>query len=125
MVNFGIIGAGWRSEFYLRIANLVPEKFSVCGIYIRNPEKRKEFSEKYSVNIFDNLDDLLATEFDFIVSCVSKENILTTAEMLSQKGIYVLTETPITDNITGEKVQVAEQFHLMPRNQASWMLHIH
>ncbi len=118
MIKFGIIGAGWRSEFYLRIANLVPEKFSVCGIYIRNPEKRKEFSKKYSVKIFDNLNDLLATEFDFIVSCVNKDSVSATAEMLSQKDIYVLTETPITDKISGEKVQVAEQFHLMPRNQA-------
>ena len=40
MIKFGIIGAGWRSEFYLRIAMLVPEIFSVSGIYIRNPEKR-------------------------------------------------------------------------------------
>ena len=46
MVKFEIIGAGWRSEFYLRIAMLLPEKFSVSGIYIRNPEKREEFSKK-------------------------------------------------------------------------------
>lgn len=70
MIKYGIIGAGWRAEFYLRIANLVPEKFSVSGIYIRNPEKREEFSKKYNVPIFDNLDDLLNTNFDFIVSCV-------------------------------------------------------
>lgn len=47
------------AKFYLRIANLVPEAFSVSGIYIRNPEKRKEFSKKYNVPIFDNLDALL------------------------------------------------------------------
>ena len=51
MIKFGIIGAGWRSKFYLRIAMLVPEIFSVSGIYIRNPEKRIEFSKKYDVNM--------------------------------------------------------------------------
>ncbi len=118
MIKFGIIGAGWRSEFYLRIASLVPEKFSVSGIFIRNSEKRKEFSKKYNVTIFDNLEDLLKTDFDFIISCVNKNSINETAQMLADKGIAVLTETPImVDNLKG-KIQVAEQFHLMPRNQA-------
>lgn len=45
MIKYGIIGAGWRSEFYLRIAELLPSKFSVSGIYIRNSEKQKEFAD--------------------------------------------------------------------------------
>lgn len=118
MIRYGIIGAGWRSEFYIRIANLLPETFSVSGIFIRNPEKRKEFSQKYDVKILENLDDLLKTDFDFIVSCVSKDNIIGTAKFLAKKGIPVLTETPVaTDKLSG-KIQVAEQFHFMPRNQA-------
>ena len=117
MIKYGIIGAGWRSEFYLRLANLVPEKFSVSGIYIRNPEKRKVFSEKYNVKIFDNLKDLLSTEFDFIVSCVNKEAINQTAQMLSDKGVYILSETPVasaqtatetaTDTATETSTEVA------------------
>lgn len=118
MIKYGIIGAGWRSEFYLRIAKLLPNIFSVSGIYIRNPEKRKEFSEKYDVSIFDNLEDLLKCEFDFIVSCVNKDSITNTAQMLSDRGIFVLTETPVADESLNGKIQVAEQFHLMPRNQA-------
>lgn len=118
MIKYGIIGAGWRSEFYLRIASLVPEKFSVTGIYIRNAKKREEFSKKYNVNIFDNLDDLLNTDFDFIVSCVNRDSINETAQRLADKGIAVLTETPVTTNNLTGKIQVAEQFHFMPRNQA-------
>ena len=38
MINFVIIGAGWRSEFYLRIAKALPEVFNVSAIYIRNKE---------------------------------------------------------------------------------------
>lgn len=118
MIKYGIIGAGWRSEFYIRIALLLPETFSVSGIFIRNPEKRKEFSKRYNVPIFDNLNDLLKTDFDFIVSCVNMDSINETAQLLADKGIAVLTETPVsTDNLKG-KIQVAEQFHFMPRNQA-------
>lgn len=118
MIKYGIIGAGWRSEFYLRIADLLPEKFSVSGIYIRKPEKREVFSKKYNVNIYDNLDDLLKTDFDFIVSCVNKDSINETAQMLADKGIAALSETPVTTNNLKGKIQVAEQFHLMPRNQS-------
>ena len=75
MIKFGIIGAGWRSEFYLRIAALLPSKFSVSGIYIRNSEKQKEFADKYNVRICSSLEALLKTDFDFIVSCVNKDNI--------------------------------------------------
>ncbi len=118
MIKFGIIGAGWRSEFYLRIASLVPEKFSVSGIYIRNESKRHEFAKKYRVTIFDNLEDLLNTDFDFIVSCVNRDSINETAQILADRGIAVLTETPVSaENLKG-KIQVAEQFHFMPQNQA-------
>jgi len=118
MIKFGIIGSGWRSEFYLRIAKLVPEKFFVSGIYIRNENKRVAFAQKYDVSIFDNLEALLNTDFDFIVSCVSKESIAETAQFLANKGISVLTETPVNTSGLEGKIQVAEQFHLMPRNQA-------
>ncbi|MBO4432499.1 MAG: Gfo/Idh/MocA family oxidoreductase [Clostridia bacterium] len=118
MVNYGIIGAGWRSEFYLRISALCPEHFNVCGVFIRNPQKREEFSKKYSVPIFDSLDGLLKTDFDFLVSCVSKEQINETAQTLASKGIPVLTETPVSAAGLEGKIQVAEQFHFMPRNQA-------
>ena len=118
MIKFGIIGAGWRSEFYLRIASLLPQKFSVSGIYIRNINKREEFSKKYNVPIFDNLEELLKTDFDFIVSCVNMDSINQTAQMLADKGIAVLTETPVSVGTLKGKIQVAEQFHFMPRNQS-------
>lgn len=118
MIKYGIIGAGWRSEFYLRIAELLPKEFSVSGIYIRNNEKQKEFAEKYNVKICSSLEELLKTDFDFIVSCVNKDNISEMIKTLAEKDIPVLTETPVTDGTLTGKVQVAEQFHFMPRNQA-------
>ena len=118
MIKYGIIGAGWRSEFYLRISKLLPKQFSVSGIYIRNSEKQKEFAEKYNVKICSSLEELLKTDFDFIVSCVNKDNIPKMIKTLAAKDIPVLTETPVTDGTLTGRVQVAEQFHFMPRNQA-------
>lgn len=129
MIKYGIIGAGWRSEFYLKIAALLPDTFKVSGIYIRNPENQKEFASKYSVTICSTLEDLLKTDFDFIVSCVNKAGICDTVRELCNKDIPVLTETPIGTSISeiddflreikpDWRVQVAEQFHFQPRNQA-------
>ena len=118
MIKYGIVGAGWRSAFYLRIAELLPKEFSVSGIYIRNSEKQKEFADKYNVRICSSLEELLKTDFDFIVSCVNKDNISETIKTLTAKNIPVLTETPVTDGTPTGRVQVAEQFHFMPRNQA-------
>lgn len=118
MVKYGIIGSGWRSEFYLRIAALLPNEFAVSGIYIRNAEKQKEFAKKYNVKICKTLDGLLNTDFDFIVSCVNKDGISDMIKTLAALDIPVLTETPVTDSALVGKVQVSEQFHFMPRNQA-------
>lgn len=129
MIKYGIVGAGWRSEFYLRIAALMPDIFKVSGIYIRNKQKREEFSQKYNAPIFDTLEKLLQTDYDFIVSCVNKAGICDTVRELCSKNIPVLTETPIgtsnreIDAFLGEikpdwRVQVAEQFHFQPRNAA-------
>lgn len=53
MIKYAIIGAGWRSEFYLKIAALLPNEFSVSGIYIYAIRKskrnlRKNITLKYA-----------------------------------------------------------------------------
>lgn len=129
MIKYGILGAGWRSEFYLKIAALMPDTFKVSGIYIRNKQKREEFSQKYNVKILASLEELLKTDYDFIVSCVNKAEICNTVRELAGKNIPLLTETPIgtsnkeIDDFLAEikpdwRVQVAEQFHFSPRNMA-------
>lgn len=118
MIKYGIIGAGWRSEFYLRIAAFMPFSFKVSGVYVRDKQKQNEFAQKYNVPIVDTLEKLLKTDYDFIVSCVNKDNITDMIKTLTAKGIPVLSETPVTDGILEGRVQVAEQFHFMPKNQA-------
>lgn len=85
MIKYGIIGAGWRSEFYLRISALLPNEFSVSGIYIRSSEKQKKFADKYNAKICRSLEELLKTDFDFIVSCVNKDNISEMIKTLTAK----------------------------------------
>ena len=88
-----------------------------------------EFGEKYDINIYKTLDEMLDTNPDFVVSCVNKAGMCDQIELLCQKGVAVLSETPVGDcdeqadlflsKVKPEwRVQVAEQFHLQPLHQA-------
>lgn len=33
-IRYGLIGSGWRAEFYIRIAKAVPEKFDLTAVLI-------------------------------------------------------------------------------------------
>ena len=35
MYRFGIVGTGWRSLFYLRVARACPEQFEIAGVVTR------------------------------------------------------------------------------------------
>ena len=48
-VNFGIIGGGWRSLFFLRIAAELPERFRVGGMLVRDPDKGRALEQKWGV----------------------------------------------------------------------------
>ncbi len=118
MITYTIVGAGWRSEFYLRIAALMPKTFSVGGILVRDPAKRARLSEKYGVKICTSLEELLQIDCDFVVSCVSKGSIKETLKTLAASGVPVLSETPVAVEGIGGRIQVAEQFRFAPRNCA-------
>ena len=93
MINYVIIGGGWRAEFYLRIAKAIPEKFNVSAICVRNPERRQYIAEKFNVKVFSSIEESLREHFDFIVNCINKENISDLSVTLADMGYYVLSET--------------------------------
>lgn len=122
MINFVVIGGGWRAEFYLRIARSLPHMFNVSAICVRNPERADYISAKYSVKVLGTVDEILNEPFDFIVNCINKEDISDLSTELADCGYYVLSETPIIKSpVSGhsyDRIQVAEQFHLKGSYQA-------
>lgn len=122
MINYVIIGGGWRAEFYLRIAELVPDKFRVSAICVRNNNRSEYIKNKYNVRVFKTIEETLSCQFDFIVNCINIDDISEFAVSLADKGYYVLCETPIITPPLPErdydKIQVAEQFHLKGTYQA-------
>ncbi|WP_414171459.1 hypothetical protein [Clavibacter tessellarius] len=46
-IRFGIVGSGWRSAFFLRIARALPERFAVTGLVTRSAETGRALEEEW------------------------------------------------------------------------------
>lgn len=131
-IRFGVIGAGWRSEFFVRIGKALPEIFEITGVMVRNPEKAIAYKEKMDVNVVGTIDELIATGMDYVISSVPKTSVLEILKEFYAKGVPVLCETPPSDideeldkvwNLTQEmngKIQILEQYLFQPL-YGSWL----
>lgn len=129
-IVYAIVGGGWRSEFYLRIAKALPERFKICGMVIRDEDKGKVFEDKWGINTYRSIDELLEeTTPSFVVVSVGWNAAPIVIRLLTDKNIPVLTETPPAPNVEelieinklteyGARIQVAEQYHLQPLHAA-------
>ncbi|OPH58457.1 oxidoreductase [Paenibacillus ferrarius] len=135
-VTFSLIGgAGFRAQYFLRIAQALPERFRVSGMVVRDESKGKEMEAKWGTATYRSLDQLLVHEKpDFIVLCVSASASLDYLLQLANLDIPVLLETPPAPDLQGlerlheeltlqgARIQVAEQYHLHPVQQARMAL---
>ena len=124
--KIAIVGAGWRSDFYLRLALMMPERFEIVGWVVRNPQKRG----KFQVPAYSSIGDLLAHEKPhYVVSAVSSRSNPEILTQLVNAGIPALSETPPADDLPGlrnlweavgskDMVQVAEQYMRLPMHSA-------
>lgn len=128
MITFSIIGgASFRAQYYLRIAQALPDLFRVSGMVVRDGAKGKLLEQKWNVSTYRTLTHLLENENpDFVVVSVSGSAIPEYLLQLGEMGIPALAETPPASSIEGllslhekltckgAKIQVAEQYHLHP-----------
>lgn len=132
MISFSIIGgASFRVQYYLRIAQTLPDQFRVCGMVVRDQVKGQFLEQQWKVSTYRNLAQLLENENpDFVVVSVSGSACPEYLLQLGELGIPALAETPPAPSIEGlltlhekltckgAKVQVAEQYHLHPIQEA-------
>ena len=130
MTKIAIIGAGWRSEFFIRIAQLLPEKFEIVGVVARKEEVRSALAERFGVQTYSSISQLLSkNKPDYAISSVSWDSNPGVVEELVSAGVYVLCETPPAPTLEGlqklwaavgssEMVQVAEQYLSLPGHSA-------
>jgi predicted dehydrogenase len=128
--SFGLIGTGWRSVFFLRIAAAAPDRFRVAGVVSRSAGRGDEISAEWGVPAFASVPELLRAQApDFVVPCVPWPAMPDATRELVGLGARVLAETPPAPDLPGLRalwddvgasglVQVAEQYLLMPGHAA-------
>lgn len=124
--TFAIVGTGWRSEFFVRLARVLPDKLRAAGIVTRTPERAEVVRDTWRVGAYLTVDDLLAHERpDYVIVSVPWPETPRLIRELVARGIKVLAETPPAPDLDGLRslwtdvggtglVQVAEQYLLMP-----------
>jgi predicted dehydrogenase len=128
--SLGIVGTGWRAEFFARLALNMPELFTLVGVAARTASSAEAAARRWSVPAYDNPIDLVRRQSpDFVVTSVPWEASPHVITALVQAGAKVLSETPPaadaaglyrlwTDVGTTGNVQVAEQYLLLPGHAA-------
>lgn len=133
-VKFAILGGGWRSKFYTRIANAAPDFFQLKGVWIWNAEHAVQYNQEFHVPVMTQFKELLKLGVDFFVLCLPwKENVEYSKKLIAM-GYPVLMETPAAPDIRGlnefwdycvchsAKIQIGEEYHFQPYHKG--ILHL-
>lgn len=128
--NFAIVGPGWRTEFFLRVARALPERFRIDGVVVRDPARGAAFEAQWGLPTFRTTEALLRlTRPRFAVVSVPQPAAPGVIAELAAAGLPVLSETPPAPDLDGllrlnelvrggARIQVAEQYFLQPTHAA-------
>jgi predicted dehydrogenase len=124
--TFGVIGSGWRSMFFLRLARMAPDRFHVTGVVTRSADRGAQVTAEWGVPTHRSTAELLgADKPDFVIVSVPWAVTPDATREAVRLGARVLAETPPAPDLEGLRalwhdvggsglVQVAEQYLLMP-----------
>ena len=128
--RIGVVGTGWRAEFFLRLAALLPEQLTLIGVTTRRPEAAEDVTRRWGVPTYPTATELVrAQRPDLVVSVVAPHANAEVVTDLVEAGAKVLCETPPAPDAAGlrrlwdavgsrDAVQVAEQYLLLPGHAA-------
>ncbi len=128
-IPFGVIGAGWRAEFFVRIARALPERFRLTAVAVRDPGKRAEFARRCNVPTVADVDALTQQRPAFVLVSVPSQVSPDFLCELAGIGMPALGETPPAATLDAllslfarlghdAPVQIAEQYPFQPFHAA-------
>ena len=129
-VTFGIVGSGWRAEFFARLAQALPERLALTGIAVRRPEAAEAATRRWSVPAYLSPAEMVRRQApQFVVTAVPWSANEAVVTELVDAGAKVLSETPPAPDLAAlrrlwarvgatQRVQVAEQYLRMPGHAA-------
>jgi predicted dehydrogenase len=122
VTTFAVVGAGWRAEFFWRLAEAVPD-LECVGVVVRSPRD-------LGPTTYPSLSACLAqARPDLVVAAVPWQATPDVVRECVAGGVPVLAETPPAPDVEGLRalwsdvgasglVQVAEQYLLLPSQAA-------
>lgn len=124
-LSFVIVGSGWRSLFFARIAKQYPEQFELKYMLCRTQEKADKMAAEYGIPTTVSEEECELAKPDFVVVAVNKDGLFEVTKKWALKGFPVLCETPAATSVenlkelwalvqNGAKIQIAEQYHRYP-----------
>lgn len=129
-LSIGIVGGGWRAEFYIRIAQALPNICRIQAMVVRNELKGEEIEKRWGIRTFRTIANMsAAADIDFAVVSVPRSAAPAIITELVEHHIPVLAETPPAADLQSlislneslplhAKVQVAEQYLFQPMHAA-------
>lgn len=125
MISFGIVGSGYRAEYFGRIARTYPDIFR--AIYLcRSVEKTERMTARTGMEATQSRERFLAFGPDFLVIAVDRGHMAEEALKWAETGIPVMTETPSGGTIgdlnrlweaqeqRGARISCCEQYFRQP-----------
>lgn len=125
-VPYGIVGHGWRADFYLRLARQVPDRFQCVGAVTRRAEVGAELRRRWDIPTYRTVQSLIAAQRpEVVVTCVPRDVNPDVLNSLVELDTAVLSETPPAADMDAlrmlwksigdaDLVQVAEQHPYLP-----------
>ena len=123
--RFIIVGSGWRSLYYVRIAKALPDQFELCAMLCRTEEKAQRLGVENDIPTTTSEEECIAMKPDLVVVVVNKAAIADVAMHWMEMGFCVLSETPAALELPkleklwdlhcqGKKLVVNEQYRKYP-----------
>ncbi len=125
-IRFIIVGSGWRSLYYVRIAKALPQYFELCGMLCRTREKAHMITAVHHIYTTTSKEECRKMAPDFVVVAVNKTSIADVSREWLNLGFTVLCETPAALDAAvltqlwelhknqGARLAVAEQYIRYP-----------
>lgn len=137
--RFGVVGSGWRAEFFVRVARLLPEHFRCVGVVTRTAERGAWVESAWGVPTVRTVEELVTGALPGAGAAPDRPEVVVTAtpwpvtpdvvREVVDAAVPVLAETPPAPDVAGLRalwadvgatglVQVAEHSPSMPAHRA-------
>ena len=123
----GVVGTGWRAQFFLRILHALEDRFEVVGVVCRGAEALEQACA-WGENALGTHEALVDLAPDYVLLCVDRENAGPLMRWYGARDIPLLVETfPAKDeeelrglygDLNGAPIQFAEQYMHQPLHAA-------